>query len=110
MRKPISNLLIIFSRKKGDDKDEDKDENAKMKQGLSSGEFFHCDLPNVSGTMLVEKPNVRWDDVAGLQQAKEALKEAVIMPIRFPHLFHDKRQPWRGILLYGVCPVPCFPH
>jgi len=54
-----------------------------------------------AGTMLQEKPNVRWDDVAGLQQAKEALKEAVIMPIRFPHLFHDKRQPWRGILLYG---------
>ena len=33
--------------------------------------------------------------------AKEALKEAVIMPVRFPHMFQGKRKPWRGILLYG---------
>lgn len=36
---------------------------------------------------MMEKPNVRWNDVAGLEGAKEALKEAVILPIKFPHLF-----------------------
>lgn len=56
----------------------------------------------LSGAILSEKPNVRWDDIAGLEAAKDALKEAVILPIRFPHLFTGKRQPWRGILLYGV--------
>jgi vacuolar protein-sorting-associated protein 4 len=50
---------------------------------------------------LTEKPNVHWDDIAGLESAKEALKEAVILPMRFPHLFTGKRKPWRGILLYG---------
>ncbi len=44
---------------------------------------------------------MRWDDVAGLEAAKESLKEAVILPIKFPHLFTGKRTPWRGILLYG---------
>ncbi|KAI9724581.1 MAG: Vacuolar protein sorting-associated protein 4 [Chrysothrix sp. TS-e1954] len=55
----------------------------------------------LSGAVLSEKPNIKWEDVAGLDQAKEALKEAVILPIKFPHLFTGKRQPWKGILLYG---------
>jgi vacuolar protein-sorting-associated protein 4 len=55
----------------------------------------------LQGAILSEKPNIRWEDVAGLDQAKEALKEAVILPIKFPHLFQGKRQPWKGILLYG---------
>jgi vacuolar protein-sorting-associated protein 4 len=55
----------------------------------------------LAGAILSEKPNIRWEDVAGLEMAKEALKEAVILPIKFPHLFTGKRQPWKGILLYG---------
>ena len=55
----------------------------------------------LQGAILTDKPNVKWEDVAGLEAAKEALKEAVILPIKFPHLFQGKRQPWKGILLYG---------
>ena len=56
----------------------------------------------LAGSILTEKPNVKWDDVAGLEGAKDALKEAVILPARFPQLFTGKRRPWKGILLYGV--------
>ena len=63
-------------------------ENDKMKQAME-------------GAILKEKPNVKWDDVAGLAQAKASLQEAVILPVRFPQLFTGKRKPWRGILLYG---------
>lgn len=53
------------------------------------------------GAIVVEKPDIKWTDVAGLEQAKDSLKEAVIMPIKFPQLFKGKRTPWRGILLFG---------
>lgn len=51
----------------------------------------------LAGAIMMEKPNVRWSDVAGLEGAKEALKEAVILPIKFPHLFtgESHRHPWR---------------
>ncbi|ROT42022.1 vacuolar protein sorting-associated protein [Sodiomyces alkalinus F11] len=73
--------------KSKDDKEEDG-EDKKLKNALSSA-------------ILQERPNVRWEDVAGLEAAKETLKEAVVIPIRFPSLFQGKRQPWKGILLYG---------
>ena len=72
-----------------DDEDGDADpETKKLRAGLS-------------GAILSERPNVKWDDVAGLEGAKASLKEAVILPIKFPHLFTGKRTPWKGILLYG---------
>jgi len=67
----------------------------------------HVWLPHVLMTkrtntaVTVEKPNVKWDDVAGLEGAKEALKEAVILPVKFPQFFTGKRKPWSGILMYG---------
>lgn len=72
---------------KGDDDDEDA-ESKKLRGALA-------------GAILTDKPNVRWEDVAGLQGAKEALQEAVILPIKFPSLFTGNRKPWKGILLYG---------
>ena len=61
-----------------------------------------CPPTVAAGAIVAEKPNVRWDDIAGLNVCKDALKETVIMPVKFPHLFTGKRKPWRGILLYGV--------
>ena len=72
-----------------DDDDDDQDPEAKKLRGA------------LAGAILTDKPDIKWEDVAGLEGAKEALKEAVILPIKFPHLFVGKRQPWKGILLYG---------
>eukprot|EP00483_Globobulimina_turgida_P000425 UN00425 len=55
----------------------------------------------LQNAIVINKPNVSWSDVAGLQVAKSLLQEAVILPIRFPQLFTGKRKPFPGILLYG---------
>ncbi|XP_062537445.1 vacuolar protein sorting-associated protein 4 [Armigeres subalbatus] len=78
------------SKNNGDSSDSDSDDPEKKK--LQS---------KLEGAIVVEKPHVKWSDVAGLEGAKEALKEAVILPIKFPHLFTGKRIPWKGILLFG---------
>lgn len=44
---------------------------------------------------------VTWNDVGGLAGAKDVLDEALIFPQKHPELFKGKRQPWRGILLFG---------
>ncbi|KAK3292806.1 P-loop containing nucleoside triphosphate hydrolase protein [Chaetomium fimeti] len=51
--------------------------------------------------LVTKKPNVRWDDVAGLTPAKHELQRAIIFPARFPNLYDDKRKPSGAILLYG---------
>jgi len=55
----------------------------------------------IAEAIITEKPNVKWSDVGGLEEAKKALEEAVIMPIKYPNFFNDVVKPWRGILLYG---------
>ncbi len=46
-------------------------------------------------------PNVRWGDIAGLEEAKGVLQEAVVLPLMCPGFFSGIRRPWRGVLLYG---------
>jgi hypothetical protein len=56
---------------------------------------------SLMASIITEKPNVRWDDVAGLEAAKQELRSAVVLPIRFPELFTGQRKQRRGMLLYG---------
>ena len=48
---------------------------------------------NLGSAIVMDKPNVKWDDVAGLQAAKDALKEAVVLPVKFPQFFTGKASP-----------------
>lgn len=49
--------------------------------------------------IVKEKPNVKWEEVVGLDTAKKAIKEAIVYPVQRPDLFPLG---WpRGILLFG---------
>ncbi|KAG6500389.1 hypothetical protein ZIOFF_040234 [Zingiber officinale] len=61
--------------KDGEGGGEDPDQ-AKLRAGLTSA-------------IITEKPNVKWNDVAGLESAKQALQEAVILPVKFPQFFTE---------------------
>jgi transitional endoplasmic reticulum ATPase len=59
--------------------------------------------PSAMREVLIEKPNVKWENVGGLDEVKQRLKEAVEWPLKNPQDF--KRMgitPPRGILLYGA--------
>lgn len=56
---------------------------------------------SISRDIFVESPNVRWDDIVDLPEAKRLLREAVQLPLRYPNLFKGILRPWRGILLHG---------
>ena len=51
--------------------------------------------------IVIRGDEVHWDDVAGLDVAKKALKEAVVYPFLRPDLFMGLREPARGMLLFG---------
>ncbi|RDW94086.1 putative AAA family ATPase [Aspergillus mulundensis] len=55
----------------------------------------------VLNDIVVRGDEVHWDDIAGLDGAKKALKEAVVYPFLRPDLFSGLREPARGMLLFG---------
>ncbi|MCF2139926.1 MAG: AAA family ATPase [Candidatus Lokiarchaeota archaeon] len=55
----------------------------------------------IDGTIITERPKETWDDVAGMEIPKQAIREAVVLPMAHPELFTGARKPWRGILLFG---------
>ena len=56
---------------------------------------------SISREIYQESPNVKFEDIISLDEAKRLLCEAVQLPIRFPTIFTGILRPWRGILLHG---------
>lgn len=58
--------------------------------------------PSAMREVMVQKPNVRWDDVGGLDDARERLREGVELPLKNPDAFRRLGiRPAKGFLLYG---------
>ncbi|MCA9486421.1 MAG: AAA family ATPase, partial [Nanoarchaeota archaeon] len=63
---------------------------------------LHKVEPSAMREVLIRKPNIKWEQIGGLDKAKQALKEAVELPLREPELFKEAgiKAP-KGILLTG---------
>ena len=55
----------------------------------------------ISHDILQQDTGVRWQDIAGLDEAKHLLHEAVVLPMWMPWYFQGIRKPWSGVLLFG---------
>jgi SpoVK/Ycf46/Vps4 family AAA+-type ATPase len=55
----------------------------------------------IENEVLMSTTHTKWDDVAGLAEAKRSVQEAAIFPMIYPELFTDLREPPRGVLFFG---------
>jgi len=75
----------------------------KAEKGTETGSNEESDKLEgaISDIIVTEKPSVTLDDIAGLEEAKQNLREAIVLPLVRPDLFSGARRPWKGILLFG---------
>ncbi|KAK2890537.1 hypothetical protein Q8A73_018837 [Channa argus] len=83
-----------------DDKNKAEVQEKEVKKFDGSG----CDKDLVEALerdIISQNPNVKWDDIADLEDAKKLLKEAVVLPMWMPAFFKGIRRPWKGVLMVG---------
>ncbi|KAA6403236.1 MAG: putative Vacuolar protein sorting-associated protein 4 [Streblomastix strix] len=78
-----------------------KIDNDKKKTGSTGNADDDKKKDDLDKSILSEKPNVKWSDIAGLDDAKQFLQEAVSLPKKHPELFVGERKPWKSILMFG---------
>lgn len=58
--------------------------------------------PSALREVMVQVPDIKWDDIGGLENAKQELREAVEWPLKYPESFEKFGvTPPRGVLIYG---------
>uniref|UniRef100_A0A3Q3XCH5 Katanin p60 ATPase-containing subunit A1 n=1 Tax=Mola mola TaxID=94237 RepID=A0A3Q3XCH5_MOLML len=74
--------------------------DAESKKFVSTG--YDSDLvDSLERDIVSRNPNIRWDDIADLEDAKKLLREAVVLPMWMPDFFKGIRRPWKGVLMVG---------
>ncbi|PIA65295.1 hypothetical protein AQUCO_00100638v1 [Aquilegia coerulea] len=79
--------------------------NGETEDGKTKRREYEGPDPDLAAMLerdvLETSPGVRWDDVAGLSEAKRLLEEAVVLPLLMPEYFQGIRRPWKGVLMFG---------
>ena len=74
-----------------------------MKVGMNDFTDAYREMqPSTLREVLIDTPNVKWEDIGGLEEPKQELMESVEWPLRYGPLYrHMNATPPKGILLYG---------
>jgi fidgetin-like protein 1 len=86
--------------KSSDDMSEWKNKKKQILKNLPAG-VDAAAAKQILNDIVVQGDEVHWSDVAGLEIAKNALRETVVYPFLRPDLFMGLREPARGMLLFG---------
>nr|XP_020465026.1 katanin p60 ATPase-containing subunit A-like 1 [Monopterus albus]XP_020465027.1 katanin p60 ATPase-containing subunit A-like 1 [Monopterus albus] len=79
-----------------------KDTPGDVEQRKFDGVGYDRDLvDSLERDIVSRNPNVHWDDIADLEDAKKLLREAVVLPMWMPDFFKGIRRPWKGVLMVG---------
>ena len=84
---------------KEEENNENKEEEEKRFEPASHMDADLVDM--LQRDILVKNPNIHWDDIADLHEAKRLLEEAVVLPMWMPEYFKGIRRPWKGVLMVG---------
>jgi SpoVK/Ycf46/Vps4 family AAA+-type ATPase len=95
-QQPLQNVAETYQSKP-----ENVNDDPIFEHPLLSG-FERAIIERVKREVVVDAKNVGWDDVAGLNNAKQLIKESVIFPILRPDLFVGLRAGSKAILLFGL--------
>lgn len=77
-----------------------KKKKAHILKNLPPGLDEHA-AKQILNEIVIRGDEVHWSDIAGLEIAKNALRETVVYPFLRPDLFMGLREPARGMLLFG---------
>ena len=104
--KPARNYEKAWLANAKDPKADGKNKDPKQTSFLDSiypdGNGPDADLiQSLERDVMEKNPNVNFDDIADLDDAKMLLQEAVLLPILMPEFFTGIRRPWKGILMFG---------
>ncbi|KAL3616583.1 hypothetical protein CASFOL_039973 [Castilleja foliolosa] len=77
--------------------------NAKAQRPVQASGSGNDDklVEMIKSVIIDQSPSVKWEDIAGLEMAKQTLLEMVILPTKRKDLFTGLRKPAKGLLLFG---------
>nr|CAG4712418.1 unnamed protein product [Naegleria fowleri] len=99
--KPLQKQAVLENEESDSDDDFFEDRLLKpLPENLFFGDLREL-AESIRREIIVSNPMVHWDDISGLSYAKQMVKEAVVMPLKYPQFFTGLLTPWKGALLFG---------